>query len=174
MSSVPLETAVPAMLSGLGTHFKDTDSLKLGGETVKVKDLKALLEENIALTKTVASAEAKVKTTRATLKESNKVVRTRRASLHRVLLGQHGEGSAILVDFGFVKKPKKSVETKAQAVVKSRETRKLLGTKGKRQKQDALKQAANDAAAAAKNGAAKGETSDGATNGAANGTQKAQ
>jgi hypothetical protein len=174
MSAVPLQTAVPAMLSGLAIHFKDNDSLKLGGETIKVKDLRTQFEENIALTKVVASNQAKVKASRATLEESNKSVRAHRASLRRILVGQYGEDSEILVDFGFVKTSKKSVETKAQAVVKSRATRKLLGTKGKRQKQDALKQAADNAAGSAKNGAANNGTSDGATNGATNGTQKAQ
>lgn len=52
------------------------------------------------------------------------------------LMSVYGEGSATLLEFGLkpLKKPKISVETKRIAVEKRRETRKLRGTMGKKQR----------------------------------------
>jgi hypothetical protein len=121
-------------------------SFPVGAKTYTPDDVAALLDERVAAGKAVVTADAArtaaVKTEREKRAETKLVVDTFRR-LAVVLFMQSPD---ILAEFALrpPKVPERTAESKAKAAEKSKATRKLLGTKGRKQKKAAIA-AANEA-----------------------------
>jgi hypothetical protein len=128
-------------ITGLGKRFQPSQSVMLEGETYLVSDLQALLQEELDAMRGVDEA-TNLRTFRVRrereLRARNKPILLAIGSLVRVL---HGQNLGVLGDFNLEprKKGKKTIEVKAGAAEKARETRKLRNTMGSRQRKRAPK-----------------------------------
>jgi hypothetical protein len=134
-------------------------SFPVGAKTYTPDDVAALLDDRVAAGKAVVTADAArtaaVKTEREKRAETKLVVDTFRR-LAVVLFMQSPD---ILAEFALrpPKVPERTAESKAKAAEKSKATRKLLGTKGRKQKKAVL--------AAAKGAPTSGSAGEGSASG---------
>jgi hypothetical protein len=135
----PTEVAVANQtIAGVNKHLANNTSLPIAGEAFTPVTLTAVFQEEIAA---IGEADASKTTWRQKVADA-KAAKTRaravRKALKRYLLGTFGDGAVgVLEDFGFTvpKAPgRKTVASKAQAVVQAKATRDARHTMGKVQR----------------------------------------
>jgi hypothetical protein len=160
-------------LDGLDKHLSNVKSMPIFGVPTPLSEVKAVLRAAVALQARVAAARAQWKEVIAEARSANAAALRMRRAIKAYLVVHHGDDAeAVLVDFGFDRKPRaQSVRTKAAAVDKRLETRELRHTMGKRQKALIRAPSLPPPAPAPSNGAPQNGAVNGAPqNGAANGT----
>ncbi len=128
--------SVQALIAGTEKHTP-TGSLSFGNATYAITDLVALLQSVVAVMIALDAAQAGTKDAltalRAVMAKVGPVIRAYR----RYLRATYGDATQVLADYGL--EPEKarrplSTEERAAALQKSEATRKLRGTKGRKQK----------------------------------------
>jgi hypothetical protein len=120
-------TAIPVYITG---------SIQLEGETYTPQQLVAIPQAALLALQQVDAATLALQQKRQAALEAVDTARTTSASLHAYLIGAHGKTSAILTAFGFTPAAPvvKSVQVKANAVLRGAATRKDRHTMGPKQK----------------------------------------
>ncbi len=133
------QSRLQKILLGLGKHFSNVPSVTLGGVSYPMADLKRLIQGDLDTIDATAQAKAdyraKVQVERDTDAQVNPTLRLLKAYVI-AYFGDSQDAAAALDDFGYSprKTPKKSVETKAQAIQKTEATREARHTLGRKQK----------------------------------------
>jgi hypothetical protein len=145
-------SAEQAMADGLRKHRGlIPTTVSVGSHPMSCDDLIAVYEGLVASSKAVVEAEAAHKAAIEADKQKRAALRTTTTAARRLIVAMFLASPDTLADFGLQapKTPVRTAEDKAQAASKARETRKVLGTKGRRQKKEALAVATQHAAPAA-------------------------
>jgi hypothetical protein len=133
---IELQTSYVALITGLQGLYQPSDVLQLSTGDETCADLIADLQQFVqAAENTKASYQAwrgDVQTERQVLAD----VTPKRAAVRTLMVSRFGQGGTKLLQLGFApRKPtQKTVEAKAEGVVKTEATRKARGTKGSKQK----------------------------------------
>jgi hypothetical protein len=130
-----------AMSDGLRKHKAQFPAaMTIGSRTMTCDDVIALFDGLVASSKSVQTAEAAHTAAIQADGEKRASVRTITTAARRLIVAMFLASPDTLRDFG-LEAPKatvRSAEAKATAASKARETRKVLGTKGSRQKKATL------------------------------------
>jgi hypothetical protein len=135
-AKVTMQTAYAALIAGLKGLFQPDDVLQLstGSETCGglIADFQQYLQAAEDTKGSYQAWRAQVEAERQTLAS----VKAKRAAVRALMESRFGKGGTQLMKLGFAprKAAKKTVEAKAEGVVKGEATRKARGTKGKKQK----------------------------------------
>jgi hypothetical protein len=125
-------------IAGADKYYASTASLSLAGTNITPAVLKAVFQADIDATHALDAAEAQAKQLRATQKAARKKANATRLQLKSYIVATAGAAAVqMLEDFGFEPpKPlgKKTVATKAKAIVVADATRQARHTMGKRQR----------------------------------------
>lgn len=125
------------ILFGTSKDFPAGGSLPMGGQQVTPAQIQGILQPVLDAFTAIADAEKTVKSARLSLSALLPQAKQFAKNLKQALIAHFGAGSPILADFGVkdgTRARKKTVEAKAAAVVKGKQTRKLRGTQGKVEK----------------------------------------
>jgi hypothetical protein len=129
-------TADQHMIDGVQKFLSQFASLPVGSQTVTPADIVRVFQERLDTGKAVLAADA----ARIAAIKADKDKRVQTAaftqSFRRMVQGMFSQSPDTLAAFGLkpLKAAKKTVETKATAVAKSKATRKARNTMGKKQK----------------------------------------
>jgi hypothetical protein len=140
-SKTARESQLSNMVKAIGTQLSDVTSMIMHGKEYTPASLKALLQEELdAMAKTRQATAARTDAVRRerVLTARNKPVLD---AFHDYLVARHGAESVTLKTFSFSprRKGKKTVEVKAKAAEKAKETRTKLGTLGPKQRKKKAK-----------------------------------
>ena len=128
-----------SVIKALRTRFDGTSSLKLAGKAYALPELARLLQEEIEAMKAVYQAEAlrseAISRERA-LRQRNKALLV---ALENLVRGLYGADVRVLSDFALSapKKPRRTLTVKVDATKKSKATRQVRRTIGKKRKKSA-------------------------------------
>ena len=131
------------LIDGFAKHLSPSATIVVKGKPVAQTDVVKALQGRIDGGKATASATAAfhnaVDAERSLREATDPFV----ADLRLAVLVQFGADPNVLADFGVAprKSPTLTVDDKAAAAAKAKATRKLLGTKGKKQKAETLRTA---------------------------------
>ena len=132
-------------MAGVDKYFANSPTLAIAGTNLTPAAIKAVLQSEIDADSALEAARAEVSQLMLLAVASRAKAHDMRQSLRLYILATAG-GDAVkmLQDFGMNPKPSKAtVETKAQAVVKSKATRAARHTMGSKQKKAVKGQPAN-------------------------------
>jgi len=124
------------LISGIKKHLAGTKVIVLNGASYRPAELIVRLEQRVRLLDAASAARAKAHDAVVASKQDRREIQRLLAQLRAALLVLFDNSSEKLNDFGFVPRSarKPGVEAKAQAVQKSRATKAMRHTMGKRQK----------------------------------------
>ncbi len=133
-----LAAQVKQLIIGVNKHYPNgSEQLQVGGATVTVSGLTALLQSVVdnrqAVEVSQAATKAKVQAERAQAPSQLAVIR----ALESTIRGTFGNSADVLADFGLAPtkvRVTRTAEEKAVSAAKSAATRKARGTMGKNQK----------------------------------------
>ena len=137
-TKVELQTSYQAFIGGLQAYYQADDTFDLPNGLMTRDEVITELQKFITAAEATKASNkvwrADVQAERAVELEVAPVKR----GVRNIVTAKFGEDGAELLQFGLEprKPPKKSAETKAEAVVKMRATRQARGTMGKDQKKD--------------------------------------
>ena len=125
-------------ISGLQSELGDTKTLKMAGETHRISDLVALLQDAIDTTTRADGLYAQWRAAVAEAVAAEAKARKVRTQLRSYVVATVGSGPRALDAFGFdpAKVSKKDVATLVRQVDKMRATRKARNTMGAKQKKN--------------------------------------
>lgn len=138
-NKISRQSRLQKILYGLGKHFSSVPTITLGGVSYPMTDLKRLIQGDLdtmtATAQAKAAYRAQVQVERNADAQVNPILRLLKAYVI-AYFGETQDAAAALDDFGYSprKTPKKSVETKAQAIQKTEATRQARHTQGRKQK----------------------------------------
>jgi len=141
-TNIPNKTTALALntkaIEGVDKHFAKVKTLTVAGVTITPAALKAVFQAESDANKALDESEAQRIKQLAATRAARAKARVMRAKLKKYILGSYGtEAVDMLVDFG-MKPPKlptrRTVDSKAQAVDKSRATREARHTMSKKAK----------------------------------------
>ncbi len=133
---VTTEAGYQAVIDGINNLLQGIDPFIMGNQTFTRSDLIAMFQKRIAAAKNTRSVRMQLSRTVESEREVDSLARPLRALVKSFVLTRFGKNSTQVQAFGFTpnRRPKKSVEVKATAVVKAKATRKARSTMGKKQK----------------------------------------
>jgi hypothetical protein len=129
------------MIDGITKHQAELPpSLTVGSVVTTPQEVIAAQQDRIAKGKAVIQAEAAKTAAVKAERESRTASQRKLAAFRRLIIAMFFDSPDILADFGLVapKPPARTSANKAGAAARGLATRKLLGTKGSRQKKAAL------------------------------------
>jgi hypothetical protein len=135
-TKVDMQASYQALISGLTTYYQPTDLFALkSGSLTRDAVIEQIQKYIDAAEETKTSRTAWLSTVQAERAVETQV-RPVRAALRGIIAARFGSDGTQLMQFGLTptKRTKKTAQTKAQAVVKSKATRTARGTKGTKQK----------------------------------------
>ena len=135
-TKVLTQTSYQALVSGLQSSFQPTDTFDVPDGTLTRDQVIAQLNTFIAAAEATKTAHQQWLTAVAGERSTLSDVTPLRQNIRSILQGRFGKAAPALTSFGFspAKSPKKTVETKAAAAVKTAATREARHTMGKVQK----------------------------------------
>jgi hypothetical protein len=124
-------------INALKAHVDAKTVIAMNGVPTKVSDVLAIYQSCLDNRATLNTQRAEVKATLATVASADSKRKPVEQSLKRWVIDQYGADSTVAHDFGYSlpKVPAKSVDTKAQALVRGKATRAARHTMGSRQKE---------------------------------------
>jgi hypothetical protein len=131
-----IEAEYKTLINGLNTTLPSVDSFVINGTTWSRADLLTRLQSRIDAAEATKAARTTLHNAVNSEQELNAQIAPLRAGIKTYLQSRFGKTSGQLQLFGFAqtKATQKSAQSKANAVVKSKATRKARGTLGKKQK----------------------------------------
>lgn len=125
-------------IAGVDEYFAKTKTLVIAGNEYTPAALRAVLQGEVDAIHALGDVQAQMKQQVAVTRKARAQARELRLALKSYILGTYGKAAVkMLQDFGMsVPKPtgRKTVKTKAEALVKAEATRKARHTMGKKQK----------------------------------------
>jgi len=131
-----VEAEFKTLIAGINSQLPNETSFVINGTTWARADLIAQLQSRIDAAEATKSARTALHTVVSAEQASQLKIAPLRAGIKTYLQGRLGKSSAEMQLFGFApyKTAQKTAQTKADAVVKAKATRKARGTGGKKQK----------------------------------------
>jgi hypothetical protein len=128
------------LIDGFTKHLAPSATIVVKGKPVAQADIVKTLQGRVDAGKATDSAAAAFHNAVASEKALRQSTKPFVADVRLAVLVQFGADPNVLADFGVAprKTPTRKVEAKATAAQKAKATRQLLGTKGKKQKKQAL------------------------------------